>query len=86
MRPLFISTMRDDLQLIHCALEQSDGRIVAQRLHSIAGALGAVQAINLAERCTALECRLAGGVVDASLHLEVQQILTRLAAVVDALE
>ena len=86
MRPLFISTMRDDLQLIRCALEQSDGRIVAQRLHSIAGALGAVQAINLAEHCTALECQLAGGVLDASLNLKVQQILSRLAAVVDALE
>ncbi|KJK20270.1 hybrid sensor histidine kinase/response regulator [Pseudomonas sp. 2(2015)] len=86
MRPLFISTMRDDLQLIHCALEQSDGRIVAQRLHSIAGALGAVQASELAEHCTALECRLAGAVLNASLRLEVQQILSRLAAVVDALE
>ncbi|PRA67932.1 hybrid sensor histidine kinase/response regulator [Pseudomonas sp. MYb187] len=86
IRPLFISTMRDDLQLICSALEQSEGRIVAQRLHCIAGALSAVQAIDLAEHCTALEWRLAGGDVDASLRLEVQQILSRLAAVVDALE
>ncbi|MBU6959754.1 response regulator [Pseudomonas sp. CVAP len=86
MRPLFISTLQQDMQRINAALEQSDCRILGERLHSIAGALGAVQAIALAQECVDLECSLAGAILDTSLALRVKQILGRLSNVLDALE
>jgi two-component system capsular synthesis sensor histidine kinase RcsC len=86
MRPLFISTLQQDMRRIGAALEQSDSRIVGERLHSIAGALGAVQAISLAQDCVELECSLAGAILDTSLTLKVKQILGRLSDVLDALE
>ncbi|MGF6154141.1 response regulator [Pseudomonas fluorescens] len=86
MRPLFISTLQQDIQRIKTALEQNDCRVLGERLHSIAGALGAVQAIGLAQECVDLECSLAGAILDTSLALKVKQILGRLSNVLDALE
>jgi two-component system capsular synthesis sensor histidine kinase RcsC len=86
MRPLFISTMQQDIHRISAALEKRDSLIVGERLHSIAGALGAVQAIDLAQKCAELESSLAHASLDTSLALKVQQILGRLSHVLDALE
>ena len=55
MRPLFISSVQQDVQRIGVALVQRDARGLGQLLHSIAGALGAVQALSLAQACIELE-------------------------------
>ncbi|MHC8300820.1 hybrid sensor histidine kinase/response regulator [Pseudomonas sp. ZS1P83] len=85
MKPLFISTMQEDLQRIEDALERNDGKILGERLHSIAGALGAVQAIDLADHCILLETELARTGLNPRLALKVQEVMDRMSAILRAL-
>lgn len=85
MRPLFINTMQQDIELISTALEQQDARALAERLHSIAGALGAVQASSLASHCTDLEYQLHNARLDVALTQKVQRVLDRLATILSTL-
>jgi len=70
---------------LRLALEQGDQRRLGERLHSIAGALGAVQARSLAEQCCALESALAESPLDAALADKLGGVLDRLSAILDAL-
>ncbi|HEB5582516.1 TPA: response regulator [Pseudomonas aeruginosa] len=85
MRALFISTLREDMQQLRLALEQRDHRRLGERLHSIAGALGVVQARALAEQCCALENALVDSPLDAALTDKLQEVLDRLSAILDTL-
>ncbi len=85
MRALFISTLREDIQQLSLALEQRDHRRLGERLHSIAGALGAVQARALAEQCCTLEDALASLPLDAALTDKVRGVLNRLSAILNTL-
>ena len=85
MRALFITTLREDMQQLRLALEQGDQRRLGERLHSIAGALGAVQSRPLAEQCCALETALAESPLDAALADKLGGVLDRLSAILDAL-
>lgn len=86
MRTLFISTMQEDMNLLLQALEQRNSQRLIERLHSISGALGAVQARALAEQCCALENALPSAPIDASLVERVDEVLTRLTAILASLE
>lgn len=85
MRALFISTMNEDLQQLRLSLEQRDHRRLGERLHSVAGALGAVQARALSEQCCALEDALANSPLDATLAARMREVLDRLSAMLDSL-
>ncbi|WP_342623001.1 hybrid sensor histidine kinase/response regulator [Pseudomonas alkylphenolica] len=85
MRPLFINTMQQDIELIRSALEQQDPRALAERLHSMAGALGAVQASSLASHCIDLEYQLHNTRLDIALTEKVQLVLKRLATILSTL-
>ncbi|AIG01295.1 sensor histidine kinase/response regulator [Pseudomonas fluorescens] len=84
MRPLFISSVQHDLQRISAALEQRDGRRLAEILHSTAGALGAVQALGLAQACIELESQLAAGRLNNTLEQQIKHVMTRLSALLGA--
>jgi two-component system capsular synthesis sensor histidine kinase RcsC len=86
MRTLFISTMQEDMRLIAAALQLDDASVLGERLHSMAGALAAVQVPRLAERCADLENQLSGTTVDAAFKRDVDQVLQRLSAIMDNLE
>jgi two-component system capsular synthesis sensor histidine kinase RcsC len=86
MRELFISTMQQDRQTTLAALDSGDASAVARQLHSMAGALGAVQAGAMAVAFAELECRLTGLTVTPALALEVRQKLERLTALLNTLE
>ncbi|PZW79249.1 two-component system capsular synthesis sensor histidine kinase RcsC [Pseudomonas sp. 2848] len=86
MRTLFVSTMQDDMNHLLQALEQRNSQRLVERLHSISGALGAVQARALAEQCLALENALLGAPIDASLVERVDEVLARLTAILASLE
>lgn len=86
MRPLFISSVQQDLQRLGAALAQRDARALAQLLHSAAGALGAVQALPLAQACIELENALNRGSLDTTLELKVKAVMQRLSAVLDTLQ
>jgi two-component system capsular synthesis sensor histidine kinase RcsC len=86
MRELFVSTLRKDIQTTLSALDAADANSVAQQLHSMAGALGAVQVEALAQAFVGLECRLTGMSITPPLALEVRQQLARLTDLLDALE
>jgi len=86
MRPLFISSVQQDLLHIGEALEQRDAHRLGQRLHSVAGALGAVQANSLAQACIELESALNRGSLDTALTLKVKTVMQRLSAVLDPLQ
>ncbi|MEZ1322164.1 response regulator [Pseudomonas fluorescens] len=86
MRELFVSTLHKDIQTTLSALDAADANSVAQQLHSMAGALGAVQVEALAQAFVALECRLTGMSVTPALAVEVRQQLARLTDLLDALE
>ena len=77
--------MRQDIELISSALAQQDARAIAERLHSMAGALGAVQASRLASQCVDLEDQLHNAKLDAPITQKVQQVLERLATILDTL-
>lgn len=80
MRPLFVSSVQHDLQRISAALEQRDCRRLAETLHSVAGALGAVQALDLAQACVELESQLASGRLNPALEMRINQVSSRLSA------
>ena len=86
MRPLFISSVQQDIQRIGVALAQRDTRNLGQLLHSIAGALGAVQALSLAQACIELESALDRGSLDTTLELKVKTVMRRLSAVLETLQ
>ncbi|MBV4472442.1 hybrid sensor histidine kinase/response regulator [Pseudomonas siliginis] len=86
MRELFVSTLRKDIQTTFGALDAADANRVAQQLHSMAGALGAVQVGALAHAFVELECRLTGMAMTPPLAVEVRQQLARLTDLLDALE
>lgn len=86
MRELFISTMQQDHQTTLAALDSGDASAVARQLHSMAGALGAVQAGAMAIAFAELECRLMGLTVTPALALEVRQKLEQLTALLNTLE
>ncbi|WP_095189887.1 hybrid sensor histidine kinase/response regulator [Pseudomonas sp. Irchel 3E19] len=86
MRELFVTTLRQDIQTTLAALDAADANSVAQQLHSMAGALGAVQINALASAFVELECRLTGMAVTPALAVAVRQNLTRLQDLLDSLE
>jgi two-component system, NarL family, capsular synthesis sensor histidine kinase RcsC len=86
MRALFVSTLQADIDYLQLALEQGDSQRLGERLHSLAGALGAVQASALAEQCCALENELIGATLDAPLAGRVRAVLDRLSAILASLE
>ncbi|MGU3305345.1 response regulator [Pseudomonas sp. M5A4_2d] len=86
MRPLFISSVQHDLQRIGVALAQRDAHGLGQLLHSTAGALGAVQALSLAQACIELESALNRGSLDTTLELKVKAVMQRLSAVLETLQ
>jgi two-component system capsular synthesis sensor histidine kinase RcsC len=86
MRELFVTTLRQDIQTTLTALDAADANSVAQQLHSMAGALGAVQINVLASAFVELECRLTGMAVTPALAVEVRQHLARLNDLLDSLE
>lgn len=86
MHELFISTMQKDILQVNMALERGDSRAVAEQLHSIAGAMLAVQARALAEACIELERLLSQGEITVQLAQKIQQLVQRLYAVLDSLD
>ncbi|AYG43801.1 response regulator [Pseudomonas sp. Leaf58] len=78
MRELFASTMHDDMQKLRLALEQRNSQRLSELMHSIAGALGAVQDISLANQCCALEIKLADTLLDDDLIESVRALLDKL--------
>ena len=58
MRNLLKSSMREDVRAMQEALIGMDYQRAAQHLHSMAGALGAVEALILCEACASLEDQL----------------------------
>ncbi|WP_338490714.1 response regulator [Pseudomonas trivialis] len=86
MRALFISSMRQDLQRIGAALAQRDVRSLGQLLHAAAGALGAVQALDLAQACIELETALDHGLLDPVLEDQINAVMQRLSAVLETLQ
>ncbi|MFP3632914.1 Hpt domain-containing protein, partial [Burkholderia sp. SIMBA_045] len=61
--------MQQDKQTTLAALDRGDASAVARQLHSMAGALGAVQAGAMAIAFAELECRLMGLTVTPALAL-----------------
>ncbi|PYY79429.1 sensor histidine kinase [Pseudomonas sp. TKO26] len=86
MRPLFLSTMHDDLQRLAKALDTGSGQTAAERLHSIAGAMGAVQAGILAKACAELECQLLENTLNPTLEGQVRQLMQHLSELLLPLE
>ncbi len=80
MQELFISTLQQDMQDIRTALNQEEADRTAQKLHSVAGSLGVIQASALAQTCALLECRLTGHKLTPALTLDVHQVLEDLNA------
>lgn len=85
MRELFASTMYDDMQKLRLALEQRNSQRLSELMHSIAGALGAVQVISLADQCCALEIKLADTLLDEDLIDSVRALLGRLSKLLNNL-
>jgi two-component system capsular synthesis sensor histidine kinase RcsC len=86
MRELFISTMKQDRQTTLAALDSGDSNAVARQLHSMAGALGAVQAGAMAIAFAELESRLMGLSITPALALEVNTQLERLNVLLNSFE
>jgi two-component system capsular synthesis sensor histidine kinase RcsC len=86
MRTLFINTMTQDIQTLRAALEQGDLLALGRQLHSIAGALGAVQVVGLAQRCNLLEVQLVNESFDESKCQQIREVLQSLATMIEALK
>lgn len=86
MKALFVSTMQQDMEKIRTALHNNDARQMAQLMHNMAGALGAVQANRLSDLCASLESALRGGVITPILTQEIETMLEQLNALLDALK
>ncbi|PAU61860.1 hybrid sensor histidine kinase/response regulator [Pseudomonas sp. PICF141] len=85
MRELFFSTMQLDIDALNVSLVNSDAAAMTRQLHSMAGALGAVQAAALAQTCIDLENRLEGQLITPDLVSDIGSMLGRLRAMLDAL-
>ncbi|VVO58594.1 hybrid sensor histidine kinase/response regulator [Pseudomonas fluorescens] len=85
MRVLFFSTLQQDIEKVSTLLQSNDAHALAQHLHSMAGALGAVQATTLADTCVHLESQLQSRVITPALAREISAMLERLTAMLDAL-
>ncbi|MEJ1224261.1 response regulator [Pseudomonas sp. CCNWLW56] len=85
MRDLFLSTMQQDIDTLNATLQGNDTAALARQLHSMAGALGAVQAADLAQTCIDLENRLEGRHMTPDLAGDIEAMLGRLRAMLDAL-
>ncbi|WP_045882891.1 hybrid sensor histidine kinase/response regulator [Pseudomonas chlororaphis] len=86
MRELFIATMRQDIQSVTDALHAEDAKRLAERLHSAAGALGAVQLGNLANNCAELESQILQEAITPAVTREVNDLIQRLTDILNALE
>ncbi|WP_085654127.1 MULTISPECIES: hybrid sensor histidine kinase/response regulator [unclassified Pseudomonas] len=85
MRALFFSTLQQDIETVRALLHNDDAHGLAQQLHGMAGALGAVQASGLAQTCVQLESRLHGQCVTPDLARDINVTLERLTTMLDAL-
>lgn len=87
MRELFVRTLRQDTQATLAALDSGDIGLAAQKLHSMAGALGAVRAEDASTALVKLEHRLTGlTVASPSIDRDVRQQLNQLCSMLDGLE
>ncbi|OLF53700.1 hybrid sensor histidine kinase/response regulator [Pseudomonas chlororaphis] len=86
MRELFISTMRQDIRHVTDALQANDAKRLAERLHSAAGALGAVQMTTLAKTCAEQESQILQSAITPSVVVEVEGLIQRLSDILNALE
>ncbi|TFF13569.1 sensor histidine kinase [Pseudomonas sp. BCA14] len=86
MRALFISTVQQDLRRIGAALEQRDAHSLGHHLHSVAGALGAVQAVALSQACIELESALNSSSLNTALVLKVKAVMQRMSAILETLQ
>ncbi|MGE7955604.1 response regulator [Pseudomonas sp. NPDC089530] len=86
MRELFITTMRQDVQSVTDALQAQDAKKLAERLHSAAGALGAVQLATLAKNCAELESRILQDAITPSVTVEVESLIQSLTNILNALD
>ena len=86
MRELFIVTMRQDIQRVTDTLGARDAKQLAERLHSAAGALGAVQLTRLARNCAELESQVLQDAITPSVTLEVKNLTQSLTDILNALE
>lgn len=73
-REVFVQTMEEDLSILNQALHEGRSRAVLSMLHRMHGALAAVSANELAERCAALghTGRLHG--IDDELRAEIADL------------
>ena len=86
LREVFIRTLRADIQRIDAALDQSNTLHAAQCFHSVAGAMGVVNALPLARACVELETRLREHRPSSPLRLQARQLAQRLTLFLDGLE
>jgi two-component system capsular synthesis sensor histidine kinase RcsC len=86
MRDLFVTTLRRDIDTTLTALNSGDAILVAQQLHSMAGALGAVRIEATATVFVELENSLRSTTLTTALSLEIGQHLARLGDLLDTLE
>ncbi|QIH08235.1 MULTISPECIES: hybrid sensor histidine kinase/response regulator [unclassified Pseudomonas] len=85
MRPLFLQTMDQDLRQLDRALHQGDLQAAAERLHSIAGGLGAVRASTLSRACAEMECRLLESPSNPQLVVQTRQLMRQLSELLSLL-
>ena len=86
MHELFFNTMSEDVHLTHVALHSGNPITLAYQLHSMGGALSAVQAYALADSCTELECLLGKHGVTPQLTENVSLWLERIGILLKKLE
>ncbi|MBK5541258.1 Hpt domain-containing protein [Pseudomonas sp. TH05] len=86
LREVFISTLRADIQRIEIALDTGNTLHAAQCFHSVAGALGVVNALPLARACVELENQLREQRPGSGLELQARQLAQRLTLFLDQLE
>ncbi|EPL07054.1 sensor histidine kinase/response regulator [Pseudomonas sp. CF161] len=86
LRDVFISTLRADIQRIDVALDTGNALQAAQSFHSVAGAMGVVNALPLARACVELENQLREQRPGSGLELQARQLAQRLTLFLDQLE
>lgn len=85
MRDLFLRTMRQDMQGVTDALQQSDLATVRQQVHRLRGALAVVQAHGLSDACGAVEEALIAQPAGPELSAAVKTLLGRIEAALASL-
>lgn len=86
MRKLFTTTMSQDIHSTLIALDSGDLDRVKQQLHSMAGALGAVQLETMAKELIDLETRLTSMTVNLSIDQEIRQSLAKISDLLSSLQ